>query len=107
MKIRKVRETGLSVVERSRMPENQYLVKKLLEDSLSNSSPDSNGYMLRGSDYHRMKETLSQHFSITSDTIDQNLSRLCDLEVAHWSRSGNHTLNPFPMVSANAALRNG
>lgn len=100
MKILRDRIDGQSDVELHRNEGKKYRNRKLRIGSRKSSNLVSSGYIPRDYDTRQLSEVLSQHLSITSDIIDQNLSRLCELETLARSKPyGDLTLSLILKVS--------
>jgi hypothetical protein len=99
MKIQKVLTDGRSDAEPHHIEGKKSQNPKLRIGSKKRSNLVSSGYIPRDYDSRLMSEVLSRHFSITSDTIDLNLSRLYELEILSRSKKcGKPITNLFQKV---------
>lgn len=100
MKILRDQIGGQSDVVLHRNEGKKYRSRKLKIGSRKSSNLVSSGYIPRDYDTRQLSEVLSQHLSITSDTIAQNLSKLFELETLSRSkRYGDLTLSLIQKVS--------
>lgn len=100
MKILRDRIDGQSDVVLHRNEGKKFRNRKLKIGSRKSLNLVSSEYIPRDYDTRQLSEVLSQHLSITSDTIAQNLSKLFELETLSRSKQyGDLTLSLIQKVS--------